>query len=70
MSRREKLEQIAEMERRNQMRIDEYIFERQELERKRSRLAYIEGYCRPKPGCEELFGRITTRYRIELDLED
>ena len=52
MSRREKLEQIAEMERRNQMRIDEYIFERQELERKRSRHAYIEGYCRPKPGCE------------------
>ena len=39
MSRRDKLEQIAEMERRNQMRIDEYIFERQELERKRSRLA-------------------------------
>ena len=70
MSRREKLEQIAEMERRNQCRIDEHIFDQQDKEHKRSRLAEIEGYKHAKPGREADFEMIVKRYRKELKLED
>lgn len=69
MSRREKLEQIAEMERRNQMRIGAFVNEEAMLEHKRSRLAYIEGYTRPKPGMESVYKAIIARYRKELELE-
>lgn len=69
MSRREKLEQIAEMEQRNQCRIDEHIFDQQDKEHKRSRLAYIEGYTREKAGYEGVRDQIISRYRSELDLE-
>lgn len=69
MSRREKLEQIAEMERRNDARIGSFIDWEAMMEHKRSRLAYIEGYTRPKPGMESVYKAIIARYRKELELE-
>ena len=64
---RQKLDQLSEIEQRNQQRIQSFDFDSSEIERKRSRLAWIEGYTRAKPGCEAIRDRIIARYHAEPD---
>lgn len=66
----QKLDQIAEIEQRNEQRIADFRTEEEQREHKRSRLAWIEGYTTEKPGCEGVRDQIIARYRHELDLED
>ena len=67
---RSKLDQLADMERRNDQRIADFRDEEEQREHKRSRLAWIEGYTAEKLGYEGIRDQIIARYRHELDLED
>ena len=66
----QKLDQIAEIEQRNDQRIADFRTEEEQREHKRSRLAWIEGYTTEKSGYEGVRDQIIARYRHELDLED
>lgn len=64
---RQKLDQLSEIEQRNQQRISSFDFDSAEIERKRSRLAWIEGYTRDRAGFEGIRDQIIARYHAELD---
>lgn len=65
---RKKLEQLAEMEQRNDRRIADFRSKDEQMEHMRSRLAWIEGYTREKPGFEGVREKIINRYRRDLGL--
>ena len=66
---RKKLDQIADMEKRNSQRIGAFVNEEAATEHKRSRLAWIEGYTSEKPGYEGVREQIIAQYRHELGLD-
>ena len=66
---RQKLDQLADMERRNDQRIADFRTEEEQREHKRSRLAWIEGYTTEKPGYEGVRDQIIERYRRDLKID-
>lgn len=65
----QKLDQIAEIEQRNDQRIADFCTKEEQREHWRSRLAWIEGYTTEKPGYEGVRDQIIERYRRDLKID-
>lgn len=66
---RKRLDMIAQSERKNAVRINEFAEAEARKEHLQERLAYIECYTTAKPGRENEREAIIARYRQELDLD-
>ena len=64
----EKLRQMEQSEAKNMNSIASYNDRSQDMEYKRARLAWIEGYTTEKPGYEGMREQIIRRYHEELNI--